>query len=373
VIWEGGNQKVTREHARELRRLMDRYDPHGGRAYAHRRPDAVTAEFMDVQIGTEGGREIETLPVVEGEYDREESPRRVWDDFSPPYFGYPEAKGQTYQLTSEQYAVGQVAHFVKKLGVAGSSGGANWIFSDSTSGGRVAVEVARASGEVDGVRLPKEAYFVCRVLFGDPPRVHVVGHWSYPAGTVKTVYVVANAEEVELRVNGRSLGRATPFDHYLFTFPDVAWEAGEIEAVALVGGKEVARQVKRTAGPPVSLRLTPVTGPGGLRADGSDVLLVDVEAIDASGERVPTFEQRADFELEGPGVWRGGYNSGKLGSINHRDLVLEAGINRVAIRSTLEAGPVTLRATSHGLEPATLTVTSLPVGLGIDVGGPGER
>ena len=58
LIWEGGNQKVSREHARELRGIMDRYDPHGGRAYAHRRADQVTAEVMDVGIGTEGGREI---------------------------------------------------------------------------------------------------------------------------------------------------------------------------------------------------------------------------------------------------------------------------------------------------------------------------
>jgi beta-galactosidase len=117
--------------------------------------DAITAEFMQVGIGTEGGREIEALAVVEGEYNREESPRRVWDEASPPRFGYPEASGQTYHLTSEQFAVNQVAHYARKLGAPGHAGGANWIFSDSTSGGRVAVEVARTSGEVDGVRLPK--------------------------------------------------------------------------------------------------------------------------------------------------------------------------------------------------------------------------
>lgn len=147
LIWEGGNQKVSHDHAKELRGYTDQYDPHGGRAYAHRRADEVTAEFMDIGIGTEGGREIAKLPVVEGEYDREESPRRVWDDFSPPNFGYPEAKGQTYQLTSEQYAVNQVAQFVKKVGASNHAGGANWIFSDSTSGGRVATEVARARVE----------------------------------------------------------------------------------------------------------------------------------------------------------------------------------------------------------------------------------
>jgi len=62
-----------------------------------------------VGIGTEGGREIATLPVVEGEYDREESPRRVWDDYSPPNFGYPEAKGQTYDLNPSNRGFGSRA------------------------------------------------------------------------------------------------------------------------------------------------------------------------------------------------------------------------------------------------------------------------
>ncbi len=363
LIWEGGNQKVTREHAQELKRLVLEIDPHGGRAYAHRRADQVTAEFMDLGIGTEGGREIKNLAVVEGEYDREESPRRVWDESSPPYFGYPEAKGQTYQLTSEQYAASQVAHYVKKLSAPDHAGGANWIFSDSTSGGRVAVEVARASGEVDGVRLPKEAYYVCQVMFRGEPAVHIVGHWSYPAGTKKAVFVASNTDEVELFVNGRSLGRATPTDRYLFSWKDVAFEQGAIKAVGYAAGKAVAMQEKRSADPPVALRLTPITGPGGLRADGSDVLLVDVEAVDAEGRRSPTFQQRVDFELSGPGLWRGGYNSGKAGSINHMDLELEAGINRVAVRSTLVPGAITLRAASHGLTPAALTLASQPFAL----------
>jgi beta-galactosidase len=358
VIWEGGNQKVSHDHAKELRGHMDRWDPHGGRFYAHRRADKVTAEFMDVGIGTEGGREIATLPVIEGEYDREESPRRVWDDFSPPNFGYPEAKGQTYDLTSEQYAVNQVSQFVSKVGAPNHSGGANWIFSDSTSGGRVATEVARAGGEVDGVRLPKEAYYVCQVMFRDDPQVHIIGHWTYPAGTRKTVYVASNAEEVELFVNGKSLGKGKVSDRYLFTFPDVAFAPGEIKAVAYTAGKPVATQAKHTVGAPVALRMTPITGPGGWRADGSDILLLDVEAVDAHGERCPTFQQRVDFEVEGPGTWRGGYNSGKIKSTNNTYLDLEAGINRVAVRATRTAGAVTVRVKGEGLKPASITVSS---------------
>lgn len=361
-LWEGGNQKISREHAAELRGHMDRYDPHGQRGYTHRRPDAITAEFMDVAVGTEGGREIARLPVVEGEYNREESPRRVWDDFSPPNFGYPEAKGQTYQLTSEQFAVNQVKHYVNKLGSLAHAGGANWIFTDSTSGGRVAVEVARASGEVDGVRLPKEAYYVCQVMFSYTPRVHVIGHWSYPAGTKKDVFVVANTGgEVELRLNGRPLGRARAENGFLYRFPAVAFVPGTLEAVAFdPQGKVVAETKRETAGPAVALRLTAVTAPDGWQADGSDVALVDVEAVDAAGRRVPTFQQRVDFTVTGPAVWRGGYNSGKLNSINHPYLDLEAGVNRVSLRATRTAGPVTLTATVAGLPPATLELPLQP-------------
>jgi beta-galactosidase len=360
LIWEGGNQKVSREHGRELRSLMDQYDPQGGRAYAHRRPDKTTAEFMDIGIGTEGGREIASLPVVEGEYDREESPRRVWDDFSPPNFGYGEAKGQTYHLTSEQYAVNQVAQFIGKLDAANHAGGANWVFSDSTSGGRVACEVARTSGEVDGVRLPKEAYYVCQTMFRSDPQVHIIGHWTYPVGTRKNVYVAANTDAVELFLNGKSLGFGKQSDRFLFTFPDLSWAPGELKAVASRNGKAIASQIRRTAGAPVALRLTPITGPGGFRSDGSDIGLIDVEAVDAQGERCPTFQRRVDFAVEGPGVWRGGYNSGKTNSINNRFLDLENGINRVAIRAGRESGRIIVRATCPELKPARVTIESSP-------------
>jgi beta-galactosidase len=71
------------------------------------------------------------------------------------------------------------------------------------------VEVARTWGNVDGVRLPKEAYYATQVIWSDDPAVHIIGHWTYPAKTVKTVYVMSNCDEVELLVNGRSLGKGS--------------------------------------------------------------------------------------------------------------------------------------------------------------------
>jgi beta-galactosidase len=360
LIWEGGNQKVTAAHATELRHYFEEYDPHGGRAYAHRRADDTTGRFMDITIGTEGSHEVSRLPVVEGEYDREESPRRVWDDYSPPDFGYPQAKGQTYDLTSEQFAVNEVSQYVDKLGDPSHSGGANWLFSDSTSGGRDTVEVSRASGEVDGVRLPKQAYYVCQTMFRDDPQVHIIGHWNYPAGTKKTIYVTSNCSNVELFVNGKLLGAGQQSDRYLFTFPNVAFSPGEIKAIAYNDNDNnpLASNAIHTAGAPVALSLQLITGPGGLQADGSDVALIDVIAVDANGQQCPTFNERVDFSCNGPAIWRGGYNSGIPGSINQKHLNLEGGINRVAVRSTLTPGDISVTATCAGLKPATIIIPS---------------
>jgi beta-galactosidase len=135
-----------------------------------------------------------------------------------------------------------------------------------------------------------------------------------------------NCGEVELLINGRSPGRGKVSDRYLFTFPEVAWEKGELKALGYRNGAVVASQAKHTIGPAVAVRLTPILGPHGLQADGSDLALFDVEVVDAKGERCPTFQQRVDFTLSGPGVWRGGYNSGKTNSINHQFLDVECGI-----------------------------------------------
>jgi beta-galactosidase len=352
LVWEGGSEKMTREQAAELHAYVTAYDPHGGRAYAQ--GDGNDGDFMDLSLGFEGSWNLKKLPAVEGGYNREISPRGIWGDSSH----------SEKILASEQYAVNQMAQYLKKIGMPEHSGGANWIFSDTTSGGLGTAGVDGTSGEVDAVRLPKEAYYVCRAMFdARHPQVHIIGHWNYSAGTKKTICVASNCQRVELFVNGKSLGfgKLTADGPYIFTFPDVAWEPGEIKAMALSGGKIAAMHSLQTAGPAVALRLNSIVNPiGGLRADGSDVALIDVEAVDAKGERCPTFQQRVDLEIRGEGIWRGGHNSGKTNSISNTFLNLECGINRVAMRATRTAGKITIKATCVGLKPAMLSLKSNP-------------
>ena len=89
--------------------------------------------------------------------------------------------------------------------------------------------------------------------------------------------------------------------------------------------------------------------------------LIDVEVVDEQGRRCPTDDARVDFRVTGPAVWRGGYNSGKTASTNNLYLNTECGINRVAVRSTLKPGTITVTATRNGLEEATVQIEARPV------------
>ena len=181
---------------------------------------------------------------------------------------------------------------------------------------------------------------------------------------MKTVYVVANTESVELFLNGKSLGvNAKPENGYVFAFPDIAFVPGSLKASGKNSGKIVVTQELATAGEPVAIKMTMTAGPEGLFADGQDAAFIDVEVVDAKGRRCPTDDARVDFTIDGPGIWRGGYNSGKIDSTNNLYLNTECGINRVSLRSTLTPGRITVTASREGLKPAKVQIVSKPVTL----------
>ncbi len=264
-------------------------------------------------------------------------------------------------------------------------GGAKIIWSDSVTDGRMRdMEVTRVSGVLDGARLPKEVFYGLQVAQNTQPQVYVVGHWNYPAGTVKRVYVVSNTAKVKLEVLDPSgnvikdygFGRndfVPPKDdqsnHYCYAFDNVAFQPGTIKATGYDDkGQVVATEQKSTAGAPAALKMTPILGPSGkFFADGSDIAMFDIEVLDAKGNRCPTFEDSVDFTCSGDGIFLGGYNSGIRYSTNDKHLTtgyhfnIEAGINRVFVRSTRKAGTFTLNVTRPGLTPATATITSTPV------------
>jgi len=196
----------------------------------------------------------------------------------------------------------------------------------------------------------------------EKPRAHIIGHWNYAEGTKKNVYVVSSADKVELFINGVSKGFGEQSSRFVFTFKNVEWQPGEIKAIGYdVTGKKTTEDSKRTTGDPFAIRLTVHTAPGGLKADGADIAIVDVEVVDKDGNRCPTALNTINFELSGEAEWRGGLAQGPDNYILAKSLPVEGGVNRVLIRSTAKAGKIILKAQSEGLKPANLELSSRPV------------
>lgn len=376
LFYEGGNEGISEKHMTELKALRDQYDPHGGRASGSR-------EMLDSQVAEYGGEMLyinksARLPFWAMEYSRDEGLRKYWDEFSPPFHKdgdgplYRNAPATDYNRNQDSHAIENVARWYDYwrerpgTGTRVSSGGVNIIFSDSNTHYRGA-ENYRRSGEVDAMRIPKDGFFAHQVMWDgwvdvERPRAHILGHWNYAPGTKKDVFVVSSADKVELLLNGKSLGFGTQTNRFLFTFCQVEWQAGKLEAVGFdAAGKKVCVATHETAGEPAAIKLTALTAPAGLKADGADVALVEFEVVDAKGRRCPTALNLVQFELAGPAEWRGGLAQGPENYILSRTLPVECGVNRVLIRSTSQAGKIVLNAKAEGLKPAQLELTSRPV------------
>lgn len=373
IFYEAGNEAISEAHMTEMVRVRDTYDRYGGRA-------AGCREMLDSTVAEYGGEMLyinkdNDIPFWSMEYSRDEGLRKFWDEFSPPF--HPDGEGpphdgedaSAYNRNQDSHAVENVVRWFDYYemrpgtGERVNSGGVNIIFSDSNTHHRGA-ENYRRSGEVDAVRLPKDAWYAHQVMWDnwvdiEKYALHLVGHWNYAADTTKDVFVISTAEAVELFLNGKSLGWGSQEYRFLYTFPDVAYEAGELKAVGYdASGKEVASDVHKTAGAAAAIRLTVLTSPAGFFANGNDIALVDVEVIDSNGQRNPIALNPITFSLSGEATWRGGIAQGADNYILATTLPVENGVNRVLLRSTTKPGSITLSATSQGLSAASITLTT---------------
>jgi len=415
LFYEAGNTVVTAEQMHQMVALRKQWDPFGGRVTGYRDNDDIQAnaqltpiaEYYEVMIGQDprtdtligstamfrgySAERRDRAPIIEAEDFRDEGARRFWDEYSPPFYKPKKGPSDTYRVdseylyTSESFALAGVARYwaywqnrISNPDPSHSkwSGYASIYFSDSDADGRQdSSEVCRVSGKVDAVRLPKQLYFAHRVMQNPAPDLHILGHWSYPPTqpgsaekpaqrTAKTVYVIANTENVELFLNGKSLGvRTTPENGFVFAFPHIEFVPGTLKAVGRNQGKMVASHELTTAGPPAAIELTTIVGPEGLQADGQDVAVINIEVVDAHGQRCPTDYTRVDFQILGPGIWRGGCNGGIIDSTNNLNLNTECGINRIFVRSTLSPGTISITAIRPGLHSAQIRLISNPVDL----------
>lgn len=385
LFYECGNESISREHMLEMKKIRDEFDYHGGRAIGSR-------EMLDIRDAEYGGEMLYINksahhPMWAMEYCRDEGLRKYWDNYSYPYHKDGEgnsayhsaATGKTkkqadasvYNRNQDSFTIENVIRWFDYwrerpgTGKRVSSGGAKIIFSDTNTHFR-GVENYRRSGDTDPMRIPKDSYFAHQVMWDgwvdtENPRLHIVGHWNYEPGVVKPVYVVSNTDSVALFLNGKPMGQAQRDYHFLFTFDKIAFTPGVLEAVGYNDGKEAARMQLRTAGKPAKLNLAAIQHPKGWKADGADLVLLQVEVVDAEGNRCPLANDLIHFTVEGPAEWRGGIAQGPDNYILSEKLPVECGVNRALLRSSVTAGKVVVRAEAEGLASASLELVSSPV------------
>jgi beta-galactosidase len=225
--------------------------------------------------------------------------------------------------------------------IAGGIGWAAFDYNSPEFRNPVAITAHHCADDI--FRLPKGFESYALASQADPaiygPMVKIMSRGS---PHTKEVWVASNAQEVELFVNGKSLGRAKPTEfphapHPLFRFKLDSFEPGELEARAWIGEKQVARDMVHTPGRAKKLQLK--ADDSQLIADGADMTRVVVSALDEQGTMVPNEDRRVSIEVA----------NGRF--VGENPIHLEGG--RIAFYVQTREGhtlPITVRVSAAGLE-----------------------
>ena len=217
-------------------------------------------------------------------------------------------------------------------------------------------------GICDLAGLPKDRYWLYRSKWNkDEHTIHLLPHWTWDKkrrGKVTPVYCYTDYPTAELFVNGKSQGKisknpASRLDRYRLRWNDVKYEPGEIKVVVYdEQGSPAGERIIRTAGKPAKLQLDAWMAEGHLlKADGDDLAFVTVSLTDAQGTLIPDASDQLTFEVSGAGSFEAVCNGDatSLESFTQPTMKLFHGQLVVIVRSTKEAGAITLKVTDEHL------------------------
>lgn len=226
------------------------------------------------------------------------------------------------------------------------------------------------SGAMDTCGFFKDQAYIYQANWTAKPVLHLFPHWNWSTGTNINVWVYGNCDSVELFTNNVSLGRQllNMQNHVQW---DVPWTSGTLKAIGYSHLVPMITNSWTTSLTPTAIALWPDRST--ILADGRDVSVVTVAALDAQGNIVPTAGNTVSFAVSGGSIiGLGNGNPSSLEADKGTQRSLFSGLAEVIVQSTNVAGSITLMATSSGLpttnititEAATLPVPSAPIGVG---------
>ena len=224
-------------------------------------------------------------------------------------------------------------------------------------------------GIVDMCGFPKDNFFYYKAWWGSEPVLHLFPHWNWSGreGEPISVWVHSNLDSVELFLNGKSQGsqKIQPLTHLEWS---VKYEPGVLEARGTKNGKVVLVEKRETTGKPESIRLT--ADRTAIHADGEDVVIITVEALDGQGRAIPTADYPIKFRVSGEGaligVGNGDPNCQESDKEPQRSLF--NGLAQVIVQAARTPGTITVEAYTEQrpgpkLPSTTVTITTQKVEL----------
>ncbi len=217
-------------------------------------------------------------------------------------------------------------------------------------------------GIMDVCGFPKNIYYYYKSWWTNEDVLHISPHWNWPekVGKPIEIWVNTNADDVELFLNGKSLGKkAMPRNSHLKW--EVIYEPGTLEAVAYKKGKKISTKIE-TTGQATKVILSPDKTV--MLADGKDADVINVSFVDENGREVPDANNMIYFTLSGDakiiGVGNGDPSSHEADKCADGMWQRSAfnGKCQVIIQAGKTAGTIILEAKANGLIPASTTIQS---------------
>ncbi len=214
-------------------------------------------------------------------------------------------------------------------------------------------------GQADTACFPKDTYYMYRAAWSGEKVLHIGVYWDWNPGQTVDVPVWTNMEEVELFLNGRSLGRKQRGRGYSCVF-EVPYEPGILLAVGRNGDGETLEDRRESFGD--SVRLIAEWEEESLQADGEDMAFLTVRAVDAKGRTVENASDRVTVALSGPGCVLGMDNGDSTDTDGYQVLSRRLFSGRLLVILGALNAPGTLEAalTAPGLEGVTVRIPVRP-------------
>ncbi len=212
-------------------------------------------------------------------------------------------------------------------------------------------------GIIDLAGFPKDVYYLYQSEWMNQNVLHIFPHWNWKKGDIVDIWAYYNnADEVELFLNGKSVGIKKKIGEELHVSWRIPFESGVLKAVSRKSGKEILTREIKTRGEPVRILLT--ADRSTISANGKDLSFITVEALDKDGNKVPVVDNLIHFSIEGDGKIAGTDNGDPTNhnSLSKPERNLFNGKCLVVVQSSKKVGKIKIKAESKELTSGELEI-----------------